>query len=151
VTSAHPDPVDLAARALRHRERSRREIDERLAKAGVDEVARADAIETLERVGYLDDARFAAARAAALAARGYGDAFIRHDLGGRGLDGATVGEALGALEPEADRARALAARLGPGARTAARLARKGFAGESIESALGGEIPVDPIAALDADE
>ena len=44
------------------------ELDERLARAGVDEAARADALETLERVGYVDDARFAVARAAALAA-----------------------------------------------------------------------------------
>ena len=63
VVSREPrerDPVELAARALQHRDRSRRELDERLARAGVGDSERADALDTLERVGYVDDARFAA-------------------------------------------------------------------------------------------
>jgi SOS response regulatory protein OraA/RecX len=31
------DPIEIAARALQHRDRSRREVDERLARAGIDE------------------------------------------------------------------------------------------------------------------
>ena len=58
---AERDPIDLAARALHHRDRSRRELDDRLARAGVDDDERADALDTLERVGYVDDGRFAAA------------------------------------------------------------------------------------------
>src|SRR4051812_6714026 len=76
------DPIELAAKSLRHRDRSRRELDARLARAGVEEDARADALDTLERVGYVDDSRFAAARAASLAGRGYGDEAIRFDLKG---------------------------------------------------------------------
>src|SRR4051795_1480182 len=78
--AAEPDPIDVAARALRHRDRSRAQVAERLARAGVDDQQGVDALDTLERVGYVDDGRYAANRAAALAERGFGDAGIRHDL-----------------------------------------------------------------------
>lgn len=133
------DPLEVAARALRHRDRSRRELDERLGKAGVDGDARADALDTLERVGYLDDARFASGRAGALAGRGYGDAYIRHDLEAQGIGAEELETALASLEPEVERARGLVARHGPSVRTAGQLARKGFGEESLESALGAEI------------
>jgi regulatory protein len=134
------DPLEIAARALLHRDRSRREIEVRLARAGVDADDRDDALETLERVGYLDDARFAASRAEALAARGFGDEAIRHDLGEHGVVAAEAVEAaLGSLAPEATRAQGLVERLGATAKTAAALTRKGFAPESLEAALGGEI------------
>ncbi len=130
------DPIDVAARALQHRDRSRRELDDRLARAGVGEDERADTLDTLERVGYLDDARFAALRAAALAGRGYGDEAIRHDLEDHGIAGESVVAAIGGLAPELERARELVARLGRSTRTAAQLARKGFAEESLETAVG---------------
>lgn len=136
------DPIEIAARALRHRDRSRHEIDGRLERAGVEADARADALDTLERVGYVDDARFAAARAAAVAARGYGDDWIRHDLERHGIAAATVEDALAALEPEAARARVLAAHLGSSAKTWGRLARKGFSAESLETALGVDVAED---------
>jgi regulatory protein len=131
------DPVDIAARALQSRDRSRRQIDERLARAGVEKERRADALDTLERVGYVDDARYAAARAESLASRGYGDEAVRAFLGTDGLAAEVVEEAIGALEPEADRAAALAARLGATRRVAAQLARKGFAEEALERAFPG--------------
>jgi regulatory protein len=133
------DPIDLAARALQHRDRSRRELDDRLARAGVDENERADALDTLERVGYVDDARFAAARAAALAGRGFGDEAIRHDLEARGIGPEAVAEAIGGLEPERERAQALVDRLGCSLRTAQHLARKGFAEDSLEAAVGADV------------
>ena len=129
------DPLDVAARALRHRDRSRREVEERLARAGVDEDRRADALETLERVGYVDDERFAGARAEALADRGYGDEWIRHDLSRHGIGGEAAEAALAALVPERERAAALIARLGPGPKTAAHLARKGFGEGALEAAV----------------
>jgi regulatory protein len=138
---AERDPIELAAQSLRRRDHTRREIDDRLGKAGVDEAARLAAFETLERVGYLDDARFARSRAELLAARGFGDAGIRFDLQGHGVDGEVAGEAVAALVPEAERATVLVARLGRTQKTAARLARKGFSVESVESALG-EIATD---------
>jgi regulatory protein len=130
------DPVDLAAKALRHRDRSRRQVDERLAKAGIDEDARADALDTLERVGYVDDGRFAAGRAAALAGRGYGDAYVRHALEQEGVAADLVETAVAALEPEALRADRLAARGGRTAKLAAQLQRKGFGQEALEQAFG---------------
>jgi regulatory protein len=130
------DPLEIAARALRHRDRSRREIEERLLRAGVREDERADALDTLERIGYVDDERFAASRAAALAGRGFGDEAIRSDLGTHGVGSDAAAVAIGALTPEVERARVLVARLGRSQRTAARLARKGFCEDSLDAALG---------------
>jgi regulatory protein len=133
-----PDPIDVAARALRHRDRSRAQVDARLARAGVGEEQREEALDTLERVGYVDDSRFALTRAAALAARGHGDLAIRHDLEEAGVGAEQVAAALAGLEPESERARAVAARLGRTAKTAAQLARKGFSEEAVEAAIGPE-------------
>ena len=133
---ADPDPIEIAARALQHRDRSRRQLDERLARAGVNDTGRAEALETLERVGYLDDGRYARARATALAQRGYGDDGIRHLLEQDGLSGAEATDAVAELEPELERAARLVARFGPGPKTAARLGRKGFGEEAIEAAAG---------------
>jgi regulatory protein len=138
------DPIELAARALRQRDHSRHEIDEKLTRAGVGAEARAESLATLERLGYVDDGRYTADRAAALAARGYGDAFIRYDLERHGVDAESVTLALAALQPEAERAHELALRPGSSpqavARTVAKLARKGFSDESLEG----------IVATDAD-
>ena len=136
------DPIELAARSLRHRDRSRHDLDARLARAGVDDDARADALDTLERVGYVDDGRLAAARAAALAGRGYGDEAIRHDLSRRRVAAEAIVAGLEALTPERERAAALVERLGRTRKVAAQLARKGFGHDSIESALGGDLAED---------
>jgi regulatory protein len=130
------DPVDLAARALTHRDRSRRQIDERLARAGIADDARTDALETLERIGYVDDARFAASRAEALAARGYGDGAISEALAAEGVAAELAEEALAALAPEADRARTLVSRLGASPRTFTALRRKGFSEDAVDAAGG---------------
>jgi regulatory protein len=131
-----PDPLELAARALRHRDRSKADIAGRLARAGIDDERRADALERLEEIGYVDDRRFAARRAEALAARQLGDEAIRHALAEEGVEAAAIVAAVEALEPEAARADAIAARLGRTAKTAARLTRKGFGADAIEHAVG---------------
>jgi SOS response regulatory protein OraA/RecX len=136
VGSGTPDPLDVAAQALRHRDRSRRQIGERLERAGVEEAAREDTLETLERVGYLDDRRFAAGRAAALAERGYGDDAIRAFLEAEGAPQEAVGEALAGLEPETVRAARVVGRHGASPRTAAHLQRKGFGEDAVELAAG---------------
>ena len=133
---ADDDPVEIATRALQHRDRSRRDLEERLARAGIDEDQRNDALEALERVGYVDDGRFAGARAGALADRGYGDEFIRHDLGEHGVAAEAVAEAISSLTPEPERAAALIERLGRTPKTGAHLARKGFGQDALEAALG---------------
>jgi len=120
-------------------DRSRHELDERLARAGIGSAEREQALETLERIGYVDDARVAAARAEVLASRGQGDSAIRFDLERRGINEAAVEQAIGGLEPEPARAAALAERLGRTPKTAAHLRRKGFLEDSVESAVGGEI------------
>jgi regulatory protein len=136
------DPIELAARSLHYRDRSRNELDARLARAGIAADARADALDTLERVGYVDDERFAAARAAALAARGYGDEAIRHDLVGHELGAEAIEAGLAGLEPEAARAVELVQRLGRTRKAAAQLARKGFGRDALEAALGDVIAED---------
>ena len=130
------DPIDLAARALRHRDRSRSQVDERLARAGVEDDRRADALDALERIGYVDDVRFAGQRAASLAERGYGDDAISALLAADGVPPELAGEAVGALRPESERASAIVASLGASPRTAARLARKGFGEDAVEAAAG---------------
>jgi len=130
------DPIDLAARALRHRDRSRSQVDERLARAGVEDDRRADALDALERIGYVDDVRFAGQRAASLAERGYGDEAISALLAADGVPPELAGEAVGALRPESERASAIVASLGASPRTAARLARKGFGEDAVEAAAG---------------
>jgi regulatory protein len=136
---ADEDPIEIAARALQHRDRSRRDLEERLARAGIDEKQRNYALEAHERVGYVDDERFAGARAEALANRGYGDEWIRHDLAEHGVAAEAVAEAIGALVPEGDRAAALVERLGSTPKTGAQLARKGFGQDALEAALGIDI------------
>jgi len=124
-----------AVRALRHRDLSRRRLDERLARRGAGAAARADALSTLEQAGLVDDARVAASRARGLAERGYGDAAIRFALEGEQLAPELVADAVAALEPERERVR----RLLPGtadAKTLRRLAARGFAADTLEDVAG---------------
>jgi SOS response regulatory protein OraA/RecX len=115
------------------------ELEDRLERAGIDAGQRQAALETLERIGYVDDARVALSRAETLAERGQGDDAIRFDLERRGLGAEEVEAALAALRPEQERALELAERLGRSAKTLAQLRRKGFAADSLEAAFGGEI------------
>ena len=115
-----PKPEDVALRALRAADRSRAELDARLERRGFGEDERSQALDDLERLGYLDDGRTALLRAERLAERGYGDAYIRADLERRGLP---TDEALAALGPESERAAPFADK------GAAWLSRRGFARE----------------------
>lgn len=136
---ADADPLDLAARALRHRDRSTREVDDRLARAGVDDKERAETLETLARLGYVDDERYAAGRAAELARRGWGDEAIRLRLEEAGVGHTETEAALAALVPERERAAELVGRDGVSARTARRLLAKGFAEDVVADAVGENI------------
>ena len=126
------EAVDAAARLLRHADRSRAELETRLTQRGIDPDALSDALETLERVGVLDDSKTALLRAQALAERGYGDAWIRAELERRELP---VEEALAELEPERERARRIVSEQGAGAATARYLARRGFDEDTLETAF----------------
>jgi len=126
-----------SVRALRRRDLSKSALDRRLEQAGLGSEDRRAALATLGRAGLLDDARFASARAESLAERGYGDEAIRWLLEREGVDAELTSRAIDALPPERGRAEAVAARRGPGRATAAYLARRGFAQDAVETALGG--------------
>jgi SOS response regulatory protein OraA/RecX len=128
--------LDAAGRALSRRDRSATGLAAQLERRGIPPAARASAVETMERLGYVDDSRFAAARAGSLAERGYGDEAIRFDLERQGLGQELITEAMDALEPELERAGAIVARSGVSAAALRRLAAKGFSAETVEAMAG---------------
>lgn len=115
-----------ALRTLSAHDRSRGELDARLARAGVPATAREEALRTLERGGLVDDERVAAIRAADLARRGYGDAAIRADLQRRLVPSHAIASALESLDSEHERARALLAEARDPRAAVRRLAARGF-------------------------
>jgi SOS response regulatory protein OraA/RecX len=125
------EALQVAGRALRHRDLSRSRLAERLERAVPPAVA-AESLQTLERAGLVDDQRVGRLRAESLAARGYGDEAIRHRLRAEGLPE----EAAAGVPPETERARVVIARRGTGPRTARYLASRGFGEEAVEAALG---------------
>ena len=137
------EALAVAARALRRQDLSERGIAERLARASVPPAAVEESLAVLARSGLVDDARFARTRAETLAERGYGDAAIRHDLDRRGVAPDVIEAALESLETEAERARRLVERRGPGLGTARYLASKGFGEEALETAAGADFAPDP--------
>jgi regulatory protein len=130
-----PDALDVAVRALRSRDRSASELAARMDERGVTPAARDDALERLRSLGYVDDARYARSRAAALAARGAGDRLIVDDLERRGVAAELVQDAVALLEPELRRANAVVARRGASMGTVRYLAAKGFGEDVIEGVV----------------
>ena len=128
--------LTAASAALSRRDRSSAGLEAYLGARGIASADRVQAVETLERLGYVDDARFAADRAAQLARRGFGDEGIRCRLEQEGLGSEQVDAALAALAPEAERAHDLVAGGDVTPKLARRLAAKGFSAEAIEAALG---------------
>jgi regulatory protein len=166
-----PDQASLEKAALRYLERYassaaglRRVLMRRLRRAGADQDEEGEdrhaAIEAviakLMRLGLLDDARYAEARAGSLARRGASLFVIRRDLKARGIAAGPLDAAIGQLKDEAggssdavDRMAALALarrrRLGPFRaprvraqfrdRDLATLGRAGFALEVARSVI----------------
>ena len=130
------DALATAGAALRARDLPARRLEQRLERRGIAPGARADALETLQGIGLVDDARYARNRALALAGRAAGDAAIRHDLEQQGLTGEVIEAAIEGLEPERLRAERVVVRRGRSHATARFLARKGFANEVVEAASG---------------
>jgi regulatory protein len=120
------EALAVATRALAKRDFSKDDLRERLHRAGIAPAAAGEALKALQRAGVIDDRRFAADRARALAERGQGDRAIRFDLERRGIDGDEIEAALAELEPERERAARVAARRGRSLATARLLARRGF-------------------------
>jgi regulatory protein len=127
--------LDVAAQALRHRDHSRRSLEERLARRNVGSEATEATLAALERTGLVDDARVASSRAVAMADRGYGDAAIRFDLERQGLAGELVEDAVAGLVPERERAKQLVERRGAEPKTSRWLAGRGFDPASVEDAM----------------
>ena len=126
------DALDRSVRALARRDHSAASLRAKLDRAGISEAAQQEAVSALERAGYVDDARFALGRAEHLAAKGYGDEWIRGDLEAQGVDPDT---AIGALAPEQARAEEEWRRLGGGVKAVKTLARRGFSEDSLEALL----------------
>jgi SOS response regulatory protein OraA/RecX len=126
---------EVAARSLRSRDRSTLELAGRLEARGIATAERELVLRTLGSAGLVDDARFAAGRARALAERGAGDALIRDDLERRGVAADAIAAALGALRPEGERAAAIVTRRGSSPATARFLAARGFDEAAIEGAV----------------
>ena len=126
------DATELALRTLRHRNRSRHEVEQRLERAGVTPDEREATLDRLTEAGLLSDDRFAEERAQALARRGASDALIRHDLRRQGVEHATVEHSIAQLEPEDERAGRLFTERGGGAKALRFLAGRGFAPETLE-------------------
>ena len=137
------EALAVATRALRARDLSERRLAERLERAALAPAAVKASLEALSGAGLVDDGRFAANRAEALAGRGYGDAAIRHDLERHGVVPELVESTLEALESEVGRARRLVERRGPGPKNARYLASRGFAEDAVEAALGADFANDP--------
>lgn len=129
--------LDVALRALGRRDRSTAALRARLAAAGIDESLTERTLDRLVCDGLVDDGRTAAARAAALAGRGWGDRAIDARLEQDGFDRRCRETALAGLEPESARVRTLmgSARGRDARRLAALLRRRGFGLDAIESAL----------------
>jgi regulatory protein len=128
--------VDTALRAVSRREQSTAELDRRLRQRGFAPGLREETLNRLERVGLVDDERYAMRRAESLSERGQGDEAIRWRLERDGVPGETAAKAVAALPPERQRARLVVAAQGTGLRTARELARRGFGEDAVEEALG---------------
>jgi len=129
---------ELALRALNHRDRSRRELEQRLRRAGVADDDCDRTLDELADAGLQSDARFAEARARGLAGKNAGDSLIRNDLRRHGIDPEVAAKILDALEPEPERALRIFRRRGEGDRALRYLSGKGFARESLEPLTTGD-------------
>ena len=131
--------LGTALGALRRRDLSRRALDERLARRGVREHEREEALGALERAGLVDDERVARQRAAALAERGWGDEAIRYRLVAEGVQRRDGRRGARRRRARDGRARPVSSRArGRGPETARWLARRGFGEDAVEEAAPGD-------------
>lgn len=107
---ARVEPELVRERALRllgHRERSAMDLVQRLTDAGFPRALVQETVESLERVGAVDDTRFAEMWSRSRVTSGYGSRRIRRELMERGIDEAVAEAALlAALDGVDDTARA---------------------------------------------
>jgi regulatory protein len=132
---ASSQALEAALKALSRRELSHAELVARLERSGIDSKDAELASSRLTQAGYQSDERAAEERARVLAARLHGDLAIRVDLRRRGISEVDVDSALEGIDPELDRADALARRSGSAEQLARALHRKGYTDDTIEAAL----------------
>ena len=133
------EALSAAGRALRGRDLAAAELAHRLERAGVAPRPRAETLAVLDRAGLVDDRRFASDRSAALAERGYGEAWIRWDLERRGVAAELVESAIEVLVDERSRVGRILEERGGGARVARMLARRGFGEDAVELAANAPV------------
>ena len=126
---------DVALRALRRRDHTRASLEEHLVQRGTPCQLRRETVEAAERAGFVDDARFATARAEMLARRWAGNLLIEHDLERHGVPAAVIADAIGALEPERVRVQQALAVRGRSLRTSRYLAARGFSEDALEGLI----------------
>jgi SOS response regulatory protein OraA/RecX len=129
-----------ATRTLATSGRSRRELEQRLARAGHAETAREEALATLDRAGLVDDARLAEDRASLLARRGYGDIAIRADLKRRQIASEAATSAVDSLAPELERVRELLEGRSITPALLRRLAGRGFSRDTLDEVAASFAP-----------
>jgi SOS response regulatory protein OraA/RecX len=132
----HADALQRAGHALARRPLSEHCLEERLERAALPADARRSAVAQLKASGLVDDARLARGRAESLAERGWGNSAIAARLAAEGFGEPEARAGIAALEPEIHRAAALVADVPDRRKAWALLARRGFAHDSVESALG---------------
>jgi len=140
---------ERALRLLGYRDRSRHEIDKRLADDGYPRTIRVAVVDRLIELGLVDDERFAATWARSRTVAGFGPRRISVELQQRGIDPDSVALALEALECGDEAQRARAALRGQTASTpkererlVRRLVSKGFGLQAALAAVGESVQDD---------
>jgi len=126
------EALNKATRMLARRPLPRALLEERLEKKGVAPVALEEAVEALAHAHYLNDRSYALDRAQSLAERGYGNAAVRYILEQEKVGSGLIGDAISSLEPELERAQAIALAVSDRKKLLGRLARRGFSAETLE-------------------
>jgi len=151
---AEQDPVETGLRLLGRREHSRAELSVKLAARGFEAADVERALDRLQDMGALDEARFAEQFISMRLRQGYGPARIRRELSQRGVDAEAFDAQLAAAEETNDdahwTARAeetrrrrfgdeLPTEYAERARQARFLERRGFSAAHIARVLRGDI------------
>lgn len=134
----------VTGRALARRDLTEHELETRLERAGLAPAEIEETKAAAVSAGVVDDERFARTRAGQLAGRGYGNAYVLAKLRAAGVADELARDAVEELPSEAVRAEAVAAkRPGDPRKTAAYLARRGFAYDAIEEAMAAAANFEP--------
>ena len=135
--------LNQAAALLEYQNRSCQALFERLLEKGAEEQDAAYAVARLQKLGYLDDARYGALIVRDLTARGYGKSRARQKLREKKVDESVIQTLLETYEPDREKLAALAASRLRGKtldrralkRTADALFRRGFSWGEIQDVL----------------